>query len=92
MAAKTARKRAVGKNRSADQAQDTFDDRQALTGDDEFMCMRCRKDFPSRPSLKSHSKSHTDALEEMKMLEKGYVPQESKLGSGFKGKNKIIIS
>ncbi|MCX6819584.1 MAG: hypothetical protein NT129_06330 [Candidatus Aenigmarchaeota archaeon] len=31
-------------------------------------------------------------VDEVKLLEKGHVPDTSKIGSGFKGKNKIIIS
>ncbi len=56
------------------------------------ICMRCEKQFPSRKALKAHSKSHLHALYELKMLEEGHVPVETKLGSEFKGKNKIIVS
>lgn len=40
------------------------------------------------------SKKHTKKkmIEEVKLLEQGHVPDTSKIGSGFKGKNKIIIS
>ena len=55
-------------------------------------CIRCNKDFPSRASLKVHLKTHAQALQEIKMLEQGFVPIESKIGLEFKGKNRIIIS
>ena len=55
-------------------------------------CARCELKFTSRKKLKLHSKKHLQLLEELKMLEEGHVPQESKIGERFKGKNKIIIS
>jgi uncharacterized C2H2 Zn-finger protein len=55
-------------------------------------CMRCGRFFKSRLALKRHSNDHLRALEEMKMLREGQMPDESKLGFEFKGKNKIIIS
>ncbi len=55
-------------------------------------CMRCDKEFPSREKLKRHLKMHQQALHEIKMLEDGFVPIESKIGLEFKGKNRIIIS
>ncbi|MCD6381524.1 MAG: hypothetical protein J7L43_00910 [Candidatus Aenigmarchaeota archaeon] len=32
------------------------------------------------------------AEKEIKLLEQGYVPKKTKIGSGFKGKNKIIVA
>ncbi|MBI5332442.1 MAG: hypothetical protein HZB65_02630 [Candidatus Aenigmarchaeota archaeon] len=29
---------------------------------------------------------------EVKLLEKGHIPQETKMGTEFKGKNKILVS
>ncbi|GEM_PF-3070197 len=55
-------------------------------------CMRCEKEFPSRGSLKQHLKMHSQAMYEIKMLEEGYIPVESKIGFEFKGKNRIIVS
>ncbi|MBI3190440.1 hypothetical protein HYZ41_01920 [archaeon] len=56
------------------------------------ICMRCEKQFTSRAALKAHSKSHLQALNEIKMLEEGHVPIETKFGAEFKGKNKIIVA
>ena len=56
------------------------------------ICMRCEKQFPSKKALKAHSKSHLRALHELKMLEEGHVPVETKFGAEFRGKNKIIVS
>jgi hypothetical protein len=55
-------------------------------------CMRCDKRFPSRDALKKHQKMHQQAMYEVKMLEEGFVPIESKIGFEFKGKNRIIVS
>jgi len=55
-------------------------------------CLRCDRKFPSRDALKRHLKIHMQALREIKMLEEGFVPSESKIGQEFRGKNKIIIS
>jgi len=57
-----------------------------------YICMRCERQFPSRKALKMHSKAHLQALREMRMLEEGHIPLETKMGSEFKGKNKIIVS
>jgi len=57
-----------------------------------YQCMRCEKIFPSRNALKSHSKAHLQAIKEMRLLQEGHVPVETKLGSDFKGKNRIIVS
>ena len=60
----------------------------------KFTCMRCKKQFSSFDSLRIHSKKHLkkNTLDELKLLESGHVPGKSKIGSEFKGKNKIIIS
>jgi hypothetical protein len=55
-------------------------------------CMRCEQSFTSWKALKKHSKSHLSTLKEMKMLQSGQIPDETKEGRGFKGKNKIIVS
>lgn len=55
-------------------------------------CMRCEKEFNSRAALKVHLKSHLQAMQEIKMLEDGFIPVESKIGFEFKGKNRIIVS
>jgi hypothetical protein len=54
--------------------------------------MRCGKTFSSMLGLKRHSSEHLRELREIKMLREGFIPEETKLGFGFKGKNKIIIS
>lgn len=56
------------------------------------ICMRCEKKFPSRRALKLHSRAHLQALRELKMLEKGQIPIETKFGSEFKGRNKVIVA
>lgn len=58
----------------------------------KFVCMRCERQFPSKKALQVHSKSHLQALYEIKMLEQGHTPEETKLGSEFKGKNRVIVS
>ena len=58
----------------------------------EVKCMRCEQTFSSWKALKVHSKTHLSTLREMKMLQQGHIPDETKMGSTFKGKNKIIIS
>jgi len=57
-----------------------------------YMCMRCKKTYGSIRGLKRHSAEHLRDLREMKLLREGHVPEESKLGFTFKGKNKVIIS
>jgi hypothetical protein len=58
---------------------------------EEHKCVRCGRFFKSRLALKRHSTEHLKALKDMQMLRDGQLPEESKLGEGFKGKNKIII-
>ena len=58
----------------------------------KYTCMRCERQFLSKKALQVHSKSHLQALYEIKMLERGQVPVETKFGSEFKGKNKVIVS
>ncbi|HIG97482.1 MAG TPA: hypothetical protein HA230_04015, partial [Candidatus Aenigmarchaeota archaeon] len=55
-------------------------------------CMRCEQVFPSWNALKIHSRTHLQSLREMKMLQNGHIPDETKLGASFRGKNKIIVS
>jgi DNA-directed RNA polymerase subunit RPC12/RpoP len=57
-----------------------------------YKCMRCGKAFPTLHGLRRHSAEHLRDLEELKMLKRGHIPDETKLGAGFKGKNKIIVS
>ena len=59
----------------------------------KFTCMRCKKIFSSFKTLKVHSKKHLrrELLDEIKLLEKGHIPNKTKIGSEFKGKNKIIL-
>jgi len=60
----------------------------------KYVCMRCKRAFSSFDTLRVHSKKHLkrEVLDELKLLESGHVPDQSKIGSDFKGKNKIIIS
>lgn len=55
-------------------------------------CIRCDIFFSSIAALKLHNKGHTQKMKEMSLLEEGNVPTETKIGSGFRGKNRIIIS
>ncbi|MEK6888021.1 MAG: hypothetical protein AABX14_03695 [Candidatus Aenigmatarchaeota archaeon] len=55
-------------------------------------CMRCEQVFPNWNALKVHSRTHLQTLREMKMLQSGHIPDETKLGAAFRGKNKIIVS
>lgn len=55
-------------------------------------CARCEKKFPTRKALAMHSKAHLSAVREMEMLMSGQLPEETKLGLEFKGKNRIIVS
>jgi hypothetical protein len=59
-----------------------------------FTCIRCKKKFRTIKALKAHAKKHLkkESLDELVLLEKGHVPKKNKIGSEFKGKNKIIIS
>ncbi len=58
----------------------------------QFKCARCMMCFSSRVKLKHHSQKHTDALKELELLRQGHVPDYNKIGSEFKGKNRIIIT
>ncbi|MBI2579513.1 MAG: hypothetical protein HYW27_01290 [Candidatus Aenigmarchaeota archaeon] len=55
-------------------------------------CIRCNIVFSSVAALKAHNRGHTQKMKEMSLLEEGNVPSETKIGSGFKGKNRVIIS
>ena len=59
-----------------------------------FTCVRCKKSFKTIKALKIHGRKHLEkeVLDELVLLEKGHIPKKSKVGSDFKGKNKIIIS
>lgn len=59
----------------------------------KFECIKCRKPFGSLEKLKKHSKTHPELVsKEIKLLQSGKLPDMSKAGSGFKGKNKVIIT
>lgn len=55
-------------------------------------CGRCELSFKSMLALKRHSHVHLDDMHELKLLQEGHRPVETKFGSVFKGKNKVIIS
>jgi hypothetical protein len=59
-----------------------------------FKCIRCKKQFRTIKALKNHGKKHLEKemLDELLLLQKGHLPKKNKIGSEFKGKNKIIIS
>ena len=59
---------------------------------DTYKCGRCEVIFNSMPSLKRHSSIHLKDLQELKWLEKGHMPTETKFASPFRGKNRVIIS
>ena len=40
----------------------------------------------------NHDKYFISYVPEVKLLEKGHVPAETKMGTEFKGKNKIVVS
>ena len=53
--------------------------------------MRCEQIFPNFNALKVHSRTHLQ-MQEMKMLQQGRIPDETKFGATFRGKNRIIVS
>lgn len=59
---------------------------------ESYRCGRCDMVFKSMIALKRHSAIHLKTLEELKLLQQGHVPTETKFGAVFKGKNKVIIS
>ena len=64
-----------------------------LSKSKKFECIKCRKGFNNLRELSKHSKSHpAKAAKEIKMLQSGKLPDMSKAGTGFKGKNKVIIT
>lgn len=58
----------------------------------QFRCARCMMSFSSRTKLKHHSLKHTEALKDLELLREGHIPDTNKIGSEFRGKNKIIIT
>ena len=48
--------------------------------------------FGSKRKLLFHSKRHLQAQKEIEMLRQGKMPDETKIGGAFKGKNKVVIS
>ncbi len=57
-----------------------------------ILCARCDQTFSSWNSLRNHSKTHLQKLKEINLLQQGKLPDETKEGRGFKGKNKIIVA
>ncbi len=57
-----------------------------------FKCIVCTASYSSKGALRTHSKKHIRAFEDIKLLEKGFTPEETKVGTKFKGKNRVIIS
>ncbi|MBI2578250.1 MAG: hypothetical protein HYW26_00915 [Candidatus Aenigmarchaeota archaeon] len=55
-------------------------------------CGRCELSFKSMLALKRHSHVHLDDMQELRLLQEGHKPVETKFGGIFKGKNKVIIS
>jgi len=60
-----------------------------------YKCKKCKDVFTNGIDFDQHiSDAHSTkiAFVELQLLEKGHVPEESKLGEPFRGKNKIIIA
>lgn len=60
----------------------------------KYRCMRCKKEYNNWQGLQRHSAVHLkkDSFYEIQQLREGKMPDVNKLGTEFKGKNKIIIS
>lgn len=58
----------------------------------KYKCFMCKASFDSKKGAKMHTRKHMVALKEINLLKEGFVPQETKVGTKFKGKNKIIVS
>ncbi|MBI5060931.1 MAG: hypothetical protein HZB67_01310 [Candidatus Aenigmarchaeota archaeon] len=60
-----------------------------------YRCRKCGDKFATRMDLDLHIEEvhhRKSALAEIQLLERGFLPEESKLGMPFKGKNKIIVA
>lgn len=57
-----------------------------------YRCGRCEIIFSSINALRKHSRKHTDSLAEIRLLQQGHLPIETKMGSEFRGKNRIIVA
>lgn len=60
-----------------------------------YKCRKCGDIFPTTLDLQFHVNeihNRKPALREIRLLEQGFIPEESKLGMPFKGKNKVIIA
>lgn len=57
-----------------------------------YRCGRCEMAFSNINALRKHSRKHTDSLAEIRLLLQGHTPVETKFGSEFKGKNRIIVA
>ncbi|MFH0949476.1 MAG: hypothetical protein V1802_03230 [Candidatus Aenigmatarchaeota archaeon] len=55
-------------------------------------CMRCNVKFFTERQLKLHVNNHINSLEEIKLLQEGHMPDETKIGTQFKGRNRVIVS
>lgn len=60
----------------------------------KFRCMRCKHEYTSWRGLQRHSAVHLrkETFIEIQQLREGKLPDVNKIGSEFKGKNKIVIS
>lgn len=61
----------------------------------EFRCEKCGDKFTTKLDLDIHDNQvhrRKSALREIRLLEQGFLPEETKIGTKFKGKNKIIIT
>ncbi len=57
-----------------------------------IVCQKCGRNFKNVNALKKHSKQVHDDIEDIALLKKGHIPDKSKIGKEFKGKNKIVVS
>jgi len=57
-----------------------------------FRCIVCSSVYASKAALRVHAKKHVRAFDDIKRLASGFVPEETKVGTKFRGKNKVIIS
>ncbi len=57
-----------------------------------IVCQKCGRYFSTPKRLRIHVKKMHADIAEITLLEHGFLPEKTKFGKAFRGRNRVIVS